>query len=165
MAFMVTNLCIVYWARDPRRTCAGFIRHHRRGQRSWRFDLSMEESSAVMPTYEYLCQSCGSRFEAWQKITDDPIDTCPTCGKPVRRIIFPVGLVFKGSGFYINDARSVTSAAVPEPNGSSASEPKSTEPASAKPSATDSSSAGDSAASSSTAPPAKSSPTPGTSGK
>jgi putative FmdB family regulatory protein len=65
-----------------------------------------------MPTYEYLCQSCGARFEAWQKITDDPIDVCPTCGEHVRRIIFPVGLVFKGSGFYVNDTRSATSRAV-----------------------------------------------------
>jgi putative FmdB family regulatory protein len=62
-----------------------------------------------MPTYEYLCQSCGARFEAWQKMSDDPIDTCPTCGNHVRRIIFPVGLVFKGSGFYINDTRSAAS--------------------------------------------------------
>src|SRR5215469_15779355 len=64
-----------------------------------------------MPTYEYLCQSCGARFEAWQKMSDDPIDTCPTCGSHVRRIIFPVGLVFKGSGFYINDTRSAASPA------------------------------------------------------
>jgi putative FmdB family regulatory protein len=64
-----------------------------------------------MPTYEYLCQSCGARFEAWQKMSDDPIDTCPTCGNHVRRIIFPVGLVFKGSGFYINDTRSAASPA------------------------------------------------------
>ena len=66
-----------------------------------------------MPTYEYLCQSCGARFEAWQKITDDPIEVCPTCGEHVRRIIFPVGLVFKGSGFYINDTRSGSSRATP----------------------------------------------------
>jgi putative FmdB family regulatory protein len=66
-----------------------------------------------MPTYEYLCQSCGARFEAWQKITDDPIDVCPTCGEHVRRVIFPVGLVFKGSGFYVNDTRSAASRAVP----------------------------------------------------
>src|SRR5215472_3542309 len=64
-----------------------------------------------MPTYEYLCQSCGARFEAWQKMSDDPIDTCPTCGNHVRRIIFPVGLVFKGSGFYINDTRSAATPA------------------------------------------------------
>ncbi len=74
-----------------------------------------------MPTYEYLCQSCGARFEAWQKITDDPIDTCPTCGAHVRRVIFPVGLVFKGSGFYINDNRSSSASAVPAAsNGESA---------------------------------------------
>ena len=74
-----------------------------------------------MPTYEYLCQSCGARFEAWQKMTDDPIDTCPTCGQPVRRIIFPVGLVFKGSGFYINDTRSASSTAQPPEHGNSGS--------------------------------------------
>jgi putative FmdB family regulatory protein len=73
--------------------------------------MPMEVSSAAMPTYEYVCQSCGARFEAWQKITDDPIDVCPTCGEHVRRIIFPVGLVFKGSGFYVNDTRSHSSPA------------------------------------------------------
>jgi putative FmdB family regulatory protein len=60
---------------------------------------------ADMPTYEYLCQACGSRFEAWQKITDDPIETCPTCGDHVHRVLYPVGLVFKGSGFYKTDNR------------------------------------------------------------
>jgi putative FmdB family regulatory protein len=93
-------------------------------QRSRRFapgmpGMPMEESSAAMPTYEYVCQSCGARFEAWQKITDDPIDVCPTCGEHVRRIIFPVGLVFKGSGFYINDTRSHT----PPADAHSGSEP------------------------------------------
>jgi putative FmdB family regulatory protein len=83
----------------------------------------MEVSSAAMPTYEYVCQSCGARFEAWQKITDDPIDVCPTCGEHVRRIIFPVGLVFKGSGFYVNDTRSHTSA----PDAHTASESSSKE--------------------------------------
>jgi putative FmdB family regulatory protein len=89
-----------------------------------------------MPTYEYLCQSCGARFEAWQKITDDPIDVCPTCGEHVRRIIFPVGLVFKGSGFYINDTRSTSSRAVPagEP-GSGQGSDKSAGEASTSPSA------------------------------
>ena len=64
-----------------------------------------EVIGADMPTYEYLCQACGSRFEAWQKITDDPIEICPTCGDHVHRVLYPVGLVFKGSGFYKNDSR------------------------------------------------------------
>jgi putative FmdB family regulatory protein len=66
-----------------------------------------------MPTYEYMCRSCGARFEAWQKITDDPIETCPTCGNAVHRVLYPVGLVFKGGGFYKTDSRSVGSAAEP----------------------------------------------------
>lgn len=56
-----------------------------------------------MPTYVYQCENCGTRFEAWQKITDDALTECPTCSGHVRRVLFPVGLVFKGSGFYITD--------------------------------------------------------------
>jgi putative FmdB family regulatory protein len=56
-----------------------------------------------MPTYEYLCKSCGTRFEAWQRMTDDPLTTCPTCRGEVRRILYPAGIVFKGSGFYKTD--------------------------------------------------------------
>jgi putative FmdB family regulatory protein len=58
-----------------------------------------------MPTYEYACQACGKHFEAWQKISDDPIEICPTCGGHVRRVLYPVGLVFKGGGFYSTDSR------------------------------------------------------------
>jgi putative FmdB family regulatory protein len=66
-----------------------------------------------MPTYEYACRTCGARFEAWQKITDDPIETCPTCGNPVHRVLYPVGLVFKGGGFYKTDSRGAATAAEP----------------------------------------------------
>lgn len=68
-----------------------------------------------MPTYEYSCRNCGAHFDAWQKITDDPIEVCPTCGGSVHRIVFPVGLMFKGSGFYSTDNRgsAVTPAATP----------------------------------------------------
>lgn len=58
-----------------------------------------------MPTYDYVCETCGNRFEEWQKITDEPIKICPACGGPVHRVIYPVGLVFKGSGFYKTDNR------------------------------------------------------------
>ena len=66
-----------------------------------------------MPTYEYACRTCGARFEAWQKITDDPIETCPTCGNPVHRVLYPVGLVFKGAGFYKTDSRGASTAVEP----------------------------------------------------
>ena len=56
-----------------------------------------------MPTYEYRCEN-GHEFEAFQKMSDTPIDTCPECGAPAsRRISSGAGLVFKGSGFYITD--------------------------------------------------------------
>lgn len=56
-----------------------------------------------MPTYEYLCQTCSHRFETWQKMTDDPLTTCPECGNGIRRVLYPAGIVFKGSGFYKTD--------------------------------------------------------------
>ncbi len=56
-----------------------------------------------MPTYEYVCRSCEHRFEQWQKMTDDPLQTCPECGGHVRRVLYPAGIVFKGSGFYSTD--------------------------------------------------------------
>jgi len=56
-----------------------------------------------MPAYEYLCKSCGKRFEVWQHMTDEPLTTCPTCHGSVRRLLFPAGIVFKGSGFYKTD--------------------------------------------------------------
>ena len=56
-----------------------------------------------MPTYEYLCNNCSHRFEIWQKMTDDPLTTCPRCGQHIRRVLFPAGIVFKGSGFYKTD--------------------------------------------------------------
>ncbi len=64
-----------------------------------------------MPTYEYLCKTCGHRFETWQKMTDDPLTTCPDCGAAIRRVLFPAGVVFKGSGFYKTDHRDSASAA------------------------------------------------------
>jgi putative FmdB family regulatory protein len=63
-----------------------------------------------MPTYDYLCESCGNRFDVWQKMTDDPITLCPKCAGHVRRVIHPAGIVFKGSGFYSTDQRGASSA-------------------------------------------------------
>ena len=67
-----------------------------------------------MPTYAYACQNCGSEFEKVQKYTDKPVSKCPVCGKgPVRRLVQPAAIVFKGSGWYATDHRS------PSGNGSS----------------------------------------------
>ncbi len=56
-----------------------------------------------MPTYGYRCTACGTTFERLQKITDPPITECVECGAPVKKILYPVGISFKGSGFYVND--------------------------------------------------------------
>ena len=58
-----------------------------------------------MPTYTYQCDSCGHGFEAVQRFADDPLSECPQCGASIRRVIQPVGVVFKGSGWYITDSR------------------------------------------------------------
>lgn len=64
-----------------------------------------------MPTYEYLCQTCQNRFEKFQRMIDEPEKLCPECGGSVRRVIFPAGVIFKGSGFYATDSRKPASTA------------------------------------------------------
>lgn len=59
-----------------------------------------------MPIYAYECRECGVRFERRQSFSDDPITVCPECEGEVHRLIQPAGVIFKGSGFYINDSRS-----------------------------------------------------------
>ncbi len=59
-----------------------------------------------MPIYEYQCEECGVRFEQLQSMSAAPVSSCPECGGSVHRIISPVGVVFKGSGFYVTDNRS-----------------------------------------------------------
>ena len=56
-----------------------------------------------MPTYVYRCKACEHQFETIQRITDERIKECPRCGGAVTRLLFPVGIVFKGSGFHVND--------------------------------------------------------------
>jgi len=57
-----------------------------------------------MPTYEYECTKCGHLFEVFQSITAEPVKKCPKCKGKVRKLISPgIGLIFKGSGFYITD--------------------------------------------------------------
>lgn len=60
-----------------------------------------------MPTYTYQCENCGIRFDQFQKFTDDSLVVCPECGEPaLRKVYQPVGIVFKGKGFYATDNRS-----------------------------------------------------------
>ena len=60
-----------------------------------------------MPTYTYQCENCGVRFERRQKFSEKPLSKCPECSKnSLRKIFTPVGIVFKGSGFYATDHRS-----------------------------------------------------------
>lgn len=59
-----------------------------------------------MPTYEYVCDSCGYDFDVFQRMTDEPISKCPKCGEHVHKILSGgLGINFKGSGFYVNDNR------------------------------------------------------------
>ena len=62
-----------------------------------------------MPTYVYKCESCGYHFEKLQKFSDKPVKKCPHCQGHVKRLIYPAGIVFKGSGWYITDSRSSSS--------------------------------------------------------
>lgn len=66
-----------------------------------------------MPLYEYSCRDCGHRFDTRQSIHDEPLSVCPKCNGTIRRVIQPVGIVFKGSGFYKTDSRSSSEASVP----------------------------------------------------
>lgn len=56
-----------------------------------------------MPTYEYRCLSCEHQFERFQRMSDEPVKVCEKCGEPVQRLLFPVAIQFKGSGFYTTD--------------------------------------------------------------
>ena len=76
-----------------------------------------------MPTYVYACDNCGAQFEQFQSFKDEPLRTCPRCSGGVRRVFQPVGIVFKGSGWYITDSRKSDSASVSSDSGSKA-EPK-----------------------------------------
>ncbi|HEY6568210.1 MAG TPA: FmdB family zinc ribbon protein [Actinomycetota bacterium] len=56
-----------------------------------------------MPTYEYVCKSCGHLFEIVQSMKDDPLTECPECAGELRKVFAPPAISFKGSGFYATD--------------------------------------------------------------
>ena len=74
----------------------------------------------LMPTYQYICNECEHAFEAVQAFSDEPLTTCPECGKSIRKIYSNVGIVFKGSGFYKTDSQKTTK---PAPTSAPASTP------------------------------------------
>ncbi|MDX6308879.1 MAG: hypothetical protein QOI06_1925 [Nocardioidaceae bacterium] len=62
-----------------------------------------------MPIYEYACTDCAEELEVRQSFTDEALTVCPACGGRLRKVLSPVGVVFKGSGFYRNDSRAAAS--------------------------------------------------------
>lgn len=86
-----------------------------------------------MPIYTYQCNNCGVRFERQQKFSEAPLVRCPECSKKsLRKIFTPVGIVFKGSGFYSTDHRSPSGASRTKETSKSESDEttaKKTEPA------------------------------------
>jgi putative FmdB family regulatory protein len=78
-----------------------------------------------MPIYEYACTACGERTEARQGFDDPPLELCPHCGGKLRKLYSPVGIVFKGSGFYSTDQKSSKSGKEPASKGKDGSKPSS----------------------------------------
>ena len=91
-----------------------------------------------MPTYEYRCIECDNSLEVVQRFSDDPLTVCPSCSGRLRKVFSPVGVVFKGSGFYKTDSRSTgrrsAASAASDGKGDNAGE---SEPAAAKGGASD----------------------------
>lgn len=70
-----------------------------------------------MPLYEYVCEPNGHRFEVRHGMNEPPPEGCPECKGPIRRVIQPVGIMFKGSGFYKTDSRQTTAKPAVETKG------------------------------------------------
>ena len=104
-----------------------------------------------MPTYAYACTACGHAFEAVQSFSDDSLTVCPECDGRLRKVFSSVGVVFKGSGFYRNDARAGAKSSTLSPAPSTSS-------SSADSSSSSSSSSSDSSSSASSSAPASAAP-------
>jgi putative FmdB family regulatory protein len=78
-----------------------------------------------MPIYEYACTACGERTEAKQGFDDPPLEECHVCGGRLRKLYSPVGIVFKGSGFYATDSKSSSKKEAKSSSKESGSESKS----------------------------------------
>ena len=74
-----------------------------------------------MPTYGYRCGSCGHQFEIVQRISEEPLTTCPKCQGKLSKVLYPVGISFKGSGFYTTDYKGAGKESAASSNGSASS--------------------------------------------
>jgi putative FmdB family regulatory protein len=73
-----------------------------------------------VPTYDYQCRSCGSVTEVIHSMLEEGPSVCERCGGELRRVLYPTGIIFKGSGFYRNDSRSEgTTSSESKPSGDS----------------------------------------------
>jgi putative FmdB family regulatory protein len=84
-----------------------------------------------MPTYGYRCGTCGHEFEIRQRITDEPLTSCPECKGKLAKMLYPAGVLFKGSGYYTTDykgsgksADESSNGVAPSSEGSSESKPE-----------------------------------------
>jgi putative FmdB family regulatory protein len=87
------------------------LKGHRHGSR---FRKERGQGNPILedvPTYEYVCQSCGTHVEVYQRFSEEPLTECGVCGGPLRKVFHPAGILFKGSGFYVTDSRAKRSSA------------------------------------------------------
>src|ERR1700738_63791 len=80
-----------------------------------------------MPTYGYRCSKCGHQFEIFQRMSDAPLTSCPECHGKLAKILYPVGISFKGSGFYTTDYKGSGKSSDSSGNGTSPSKDGSSE--------------------------------------
>ena len=73
-----------------------------------------------MPTYGYRCSNCGHEFEIQQRMSDPPLKACPKCEGKLSKILYPVGISFKGSGFYTTDYKGSSEGAAASSDGAGA---------------------------------------------
>src|SRR5580704_17607033 len=83
-----------------------------------------------MPTYEYVCKTCGDHLEAVQSFHDEDLTTCPRCSGELKKVFGSVAIVFKGSGFYKNDSRNSTASVTPSSSTDTKSDASTPAPAS-----------------------------------
>lgn len=97
-----------------------------------------------MPTYHYRCSKCEQHLEVVQSMTDDPVTECAACGGEMHKVLQPVGIVLKGSGFYRTDNRgsSKQKSSGPDSSGSDSKSESSSSSSSSSSNSSDSSSSG-----------------------
>jgi len=99
----------------------------------------LKGKEVVMPVYSYRCESCGVQFERHQSFSESPLKRCPECNKnSLRKVIGPVGVVFKGSGFYATDHKSPSGMKSSTSSKSEGGESSESKPGETKPAATES---------------------------